>query len=105
VSDLVPAEILNREKQGFGVPIRQWINHQLRERIHETLLEPRTVQRGSTNAAYVRRLLDEHERGRRDHATQLWALFMLEIWHRTFIDRSAPKVSYHSQAEQALALG
>jgi hypothetical protein len=31
-------------------------------------------------------LLDEHERGRRDHATELWALFMLELWHRKFVD-------------------
>ncbi len=88
VSDLVPAEILNRPKQGFGVPIEQWINQQLRERLHETLTEPRTQQRGYIEPRYVRTLLDEHERGRRDHATELWALFMLELWHRTFVDSS-----------------
>ena len=88
VSDLVPAEILNRPKQGFGVPIEQWINQQLRERVHETLTEPRTQQRGYIEPRYVKMLLDEHERGRRDHATELWALFMLELWHRTFVDSS-----------------
>jgi hypothetical protein len=31
-------------------------------------------------------LLDEHERGRRDHATELWTLFMLELWQRKFVD-------------------
>src|SRR3989440_1963491 len=36
VRDLVPAEILNRPKQGFGVPIDQWINQQLRERVRDT---------------------------------------------------------------------
>ncbi|HYJ86877.1 MAG TPA: asparagine synthase (glutamine-hydrolyzing) [Pyrinomonadaceae bacterium] len=88
VSDVVPAEILNRPKQGFGVPIEQWINQQLRERVHETLTEPRTQQRGYIEPRYVKILLDEHERGRRDHATELWALFMLELWHRTFVDSS-----------------
>jgi hypothetical protein len=34
----------------------------------------------------VRLLLDEHERGRRDHATELWALFVFELWHRNFVD-------------------
>jgi asparagine synthase (glutamine-hydrolysing) len=86
VRDLVPAEILYRPKQGFGVPIQQWINDQLRERIHETLLERRTLERGYVDDRYVRRLLDEHERERRDHSTQLWALFMLEEWHRVFVD-------------------
>ncbi len=88
ISDLVPAEILNRPKQGFGVPIEQWINQQLRDRVHETLTEPRTRQRGYIEPRYVKVLLDEHERGRRDHATELWALFMLELWHRTFVDSS-----------------
>jgi asparagine synthase (glutamine-hydrolysing) len=87
VADLVPAEILNRPKQGFGVPIQQWINEQLRERIHETLKDRRTLQRGYVSPGYVELLLDEHERGRRDHAMSLWSLLMLELWHRQYVDR------------------
>jgi asparagine synthase (glutamine-hydrolysing) len=88
VKDLVPAEILNRPKQGFGVPIQEWINQQLRSRVRETLTEPRSRQRGYLNSHYVDVLLDEHERGRRDHSTGLWALFMLELWYRRFIDKN-----------------
>jgi len=86
ISDFVPAEILERPKQGFGVPINQWINVELRERIRETITEPRARARGYTEPVYITRLLDEHERGRRDHSTQLWSLFMLELWHRAFMD-------------------
>ena len=86
VADLVPAEILHRPKQGFGVPIQQWINQELRERIRGTLLDRRTRERGYTETRYVERLLGEHERGRRDHAAELWALFMLELWHRAYLD-------------------
>jgi len=86
VGDLVPTEILDRPKQGFGIPIDQWINQQLRERVRGTLTEPRTMQRGYVEPRYVKLLLDEHERGRRDHATELWTLFMLELWHRKFVD-------------------
>lgn len=85
IADLVPAEIFQRPKQGFGVPIERWINQQLRERVQGTLLESRT-QRGYTELRYVERLLHEHERGRRDHSMELWALFMLELWHRKFVD-------------------
>jgi asparagine synthase (glutamine-hydrolysing) len=88
VCGLVPPEILNRPKQGFGVPIERWINEQLRDRIRGTLTEPRAEQRGLIEKHYVNLLLDEHERGRRDHSTALWALFVLELWHRTFIDRT-----------------
>jgi asparagine synthase (glutamine-hydrolysing) len=89
VRGLVPDEILDRPKQGFGVPIQEWINTQLRERIHDTLTDQRTRERGFFDSHYVNLLLDEHERGRRDHAPALWALLMLELWHRTFVDRAS----------------
>ena len=89
VADLVPAEILNRPKQGFGVPIQQWINQQLRERIHDTLSDPRTLERGYVTRRHVQLLLDEHERGRRDHAMALWSLLMLELWHRQYVDKKS----------------
>src|SRR6266496_857766 len=88
VSDQVPKEILNRPKQGFGVPVQDWINQQLRGRMHDVLSDSRTRQRGYVNPAYLEVLLDEHERGRRDHSMGLWALLMLELWHRQFVDES-----------------
>ncbi|HET6863053.1 MAG TPA: asparagine synthase (glutamine-hydrolyzing), partial [Pyrinomonadaceae bacterium] len=89
IEDFVPAEILHRPKQGFGVPVQEWINEQLREKIHDTLTEKRTIERGYINRQYVNLLLDEHERGRRDHSTQLWTLFMLELWHRSVYEYTA----------------
>jgi asparagine synthase (glutamine-hydrolysing) len=93
VRGTVPDEILDRPKQGFGVPIQQWINEQLRDRIRETLAEPRTQQRGYVNQAYVNQLLTEHERGRRDHSNALWTLLMLELWHRAFIDNTGSSMN------------
>jgi asparagine synthase (glutamine-hydrolysing) len=96
-SDFVPAEILNRPKQGFGVPIQQWINQQLRDRVRGTLMEQRTRERGYTKPRHVELLLDEHERGRRDHSTELWTLFMLELWQRTFVDAGGTAAAAHDQ--------
>lgn len=86
VEGFVPREILYREKQGFGVPIGEWINSQLRERIVGDLSERRTSERGYFDAKYVNLLIDEHRRGRRDHSHALWTLWMLELWHRRYID-------------------
>jgi len=86
IAELVPAEIVNRPKQGFGVPIQYWINQQLRDRIRDTLHDPRTLERGYVSRKHVELLLDEHERGRRDHAMGLWSLLMLELWHRQYVD-------------------
>ena len=89
VADLVPAEILNRPKQGFGVPIQDWINQQLRPRIREELANLTSGHRDYIDQRYVQVLLDEHERGRRDHSMSLWALFMFQLWHREYVDGSS----------------
>lgn len=88
VRGLIPDEIINRQKQGFGVPIRRWFNNELRELLYDTLTDGRTRQRGYFNQRVVDEILDEHRRGRRDNSTQLWGLLTLELWHRAFIDRS-----------------
>lgn len=92
VRGLIPDEILDRPKQGFGMPISQWINSELKDRIRETVTGSRARQRGYFEHDYIRVLFDEHDRGRRDHSPQLWALFMLELWHQTFIDRKVSDV-------------
>jgi len=103
VKDLIPADILHRPKQGFGVPIQEWINQQLRSRIRDTLRDARTRQRGYINSNYLDILLDEHERGRRDHSMGLWSLLMLELWHRRFLDGGPQPVSDHQESNVVTA--
>lgn len=83
---IVPDEILHRPKQGFGVPIGEWINDQLRDRINDDLTTSKTRDRGYFDQRYVKTLLDEHTRRRRDHSDKLWMLWMLELWFRRYID-------------------
>lgn len=86
VRGLVPPEILERPKKGFGVPIGEWINSELRGQIHETLSDKQTLERGYFAPSYIKTMLDEHARNRRDHSHALWILWMLELWHREFVD-------------------
>ncbi len=86
VRGIVPKEILERPKQGFGVPIGDWINSQLKARMTGDLAERRTLERGYFDTKYIKLILDEHSRGRRDHSHSLWTLWMLELWHRRYID-------------------
>lgn len=86
VRGLIPDAILERPKQGFGVPLNEWINRQLRSRIRETLSEKSFATRGYFDAKYVQTLLDEHGTNRRNHSYALWMLFMLELWHQRYLD-------------------
>jgi asparagine synthase (glutamine-hydrolysing) len=83
----VPAEILNRRKQGFALPLVHWMRHELKDGMLQMLQEPRTMQRGYFRADSVRVVLDEHFRGRRDHSGVLWMMLVFELWHRNFLEK------------------
>jgi asparagine synthase (glutamine-hydrolysing) len=84
---LLPREILDRRKQGFGVPLGVWFRGRIREVFADTLLSPQTLQRGYFEPAFVRRIVAEHLSGARDHTLQLWQLVVFERWHRLYLDR------------------
>jgi asparagine synthase (glutamine-hydrolysing) len=85
---LLPAEILNRKKQGFGVPLGTWFRGNLRELFADTLLSPGSLQRGYFQPAFVRHIVDEHLSGQRDHTLRLWQLVVFEKWHQQYAVRS-----------------
>jgi asparagine synthase (glutamine-hydrolysing) len=82
----VPRAVLYRPKQGFALPLGHWMRNELKDMILTVMLDPVTLQRGYFNPAGIRRLLDEHFQGRRDHSARIWRLFMFELWHRNFLE-------------------
>jgi asparagine synthase (glutamine-hydrolysing) len=100
VRGLIPDQIIDRPKQGFGVPIAKWLNNELREMLHDTLTDSRTRQRGYFNQQSVEAILNEHARGRRDNSRHLWGLLTLELWQRTFIDNSLATVGVKSRSQR-----
>jgi asparagine synthase (glutamine-hydrolysing) len=83
----VPRSVIYRPKKGFGVPLVHWFRKELKGNLIDSLLEPRTLQRGYFDPAAVRQLVDEHMRGRRDRSRDLWTLLVFELWHRNFLSR------------------
>jgi asparagine synthase (glutamine-hydrolysing) len=83
---LLPDSILNRRKQGFGVPLGTWFRGGLTDLFSDVLDAPRTKQRGYFEPVFVSRLLREHLSGTRDHTLRLWQLLVFELWHRHYLD-------------------
>jgi asparagine synthase (glutamine-hydrolysing) len=83
---LLPPGLLDRRKMGFGVPVGNWMRNELRPLIDDVLLSPRALNRGYFHADSIRRLVREHTARIRDHASRLWALLWLEMWHQEFLD-------------------
>jgi len=86
----VPRAIIHRRKMGFSIPLAAWLRGPLRDTARELLLSERARGRGYFQSGHVASVWNEHEQGRRDRSPQLWALMMLELWHRMFIDQTPP---------------
>lgn len=89
VEPLLPAEVVRRPKMGFGAPIDHWLRDDLFEMAEEILEDPRAQARGLFKPGYARQLLEEHRTGKRHHHPRIWAMIMLELWHRAWIDPAA----------------
>ena len=86
----IPDDILDRPKMGFGVPIVDWFRHDLRDWVRDILLDPSTRARGWFDYDYVAQTLDRHAAGVEDASPRIWALLVLELWMREFVDSPEP---------------
>ena len=78
----LPREIVYRPKASFSAPLRAWMRNDLREVINDTLVGGDLVELGVIRAGPLRRLIQDEQAGREDHAKQIWQLLTLELWYR-----------------------
>lgn len=85
----LPHDIIYRPKQGFVMPLSQWLEGGLKVRMEHSLSTGGLEKRGLFRHGALARVLSEHRRGRSNHAGRLWALMVLELW----FERYAPDFS------------
>ena len=82
---LVPSELIERPKMGFGIPRAEWLRTGMKELVIETLTDRTTIDRGWFNSAEVKKTIDRHMSGK-DQDNLLWPMLMLELWARNWLD-------------------
>jgi asparagine synthase (glutamine-hydrolysing) len=83
---IVPDEILDRPKMGFGVPLERWFRKDLRDLPAEVLLGPDARVHAYVKPDAITRMIKQHHDNQADHSTRLWALLQLEFWHREVLE-------------------
>jgi asparagine synthase (glutamine-hydrolysing) len=82
---LVPANLIDRPKMGFGIPRAEWLRTGMKELVIDTLTDTTATQRGWFNAKEVSKVIDSHMAGE-DKDNIIWPMLMLELWARTWLD-------------------
>jgi asparagine synthase (glutamine-hydrolysing) len=86
IASQVPAEVLERKKQGFAVPLPRWFRQELRDVTHEALF---ASDDGILNRTLLKKIWDQHQRGTYDRSPHLWAVLMYRKWCQMFQDGKA----------------
>lgn len=85
-ADYLPAPIVQREKQGFMLPIAYWFRSDLFPLVSQTLETSHFVREGWFRSESIQGLLQEHRSNRHDHHVRLWMLLTLDLWHQLYIE-------------------
>jgi asparagine synthase (glutamine-hydrolysing) len=82
----LPAQIVDRPKAGFRVPLDAWFRGGLQDMAWDLLTGPSSfVESVAADRTAVRAMLASHASGARDEQTRIWTLLSLEVWHREFM--------------------
>ena len=76
----VPSELMDRPKQGFGVPLGQWLRGPLRDWAESLIGAARLQEEGYFRVEPVRRAWEQHLTGKRNHEHALWPVLMFQAW-------------------------
>jgi asparagine synthase (glutamine-hydrolysing) len=94
LSDLLPRDILERKKRGFGAPMGAWLKRDLKPLLQDVLSRASVERRGLFRYEPIAAMIADHEANRIDGTDRLLALLNLEIWARTYLDgREAGEVA------------
>ena len=85
----LPRATMRKGKQGFRVPLREWLKTGLHQMVGDFLESPNGGLPSSMfNRAGIRRLLAQHRSGEADHSLPIWLLLNYAAWHESYICRS-----------------
>ena len=79
----LPDETIDRPKQGFGIPLGEWLRGALAPLVEEYLDADRIRANGLLDADRVRRIVDGHRERRGDYGNALWVMLQFELWQRS----------------------
>lgn len=85
MEELLPKEILYRGKEGFSIPIKNWLKNELKPMMMDTLSPEKIKREGFFNPDYVEILKNEHLSGRENHSHRLWALMIFGRWYDIYM--------------------
>ncbi|RMF64678.1 MAG: asparagine synthase (glutamine-hydrolyzing), partial [Calditrichaeota bacterium] len=104
MSPHLPEQILKRGKEGFSIPIKNWLKVELKDLMLDVLSPDRIAREGFFQPHFVQQLIHEHLSGKENHSHRIWAMMVFGIWQDVYLrsgrqtDERVDQASYESAA-------
>jgi asparagine synthase (glutamine-hydrolysing) len=83
VSNLLPKEIINRPKKGFGTPVGSWMENELQDVVIQTIEEGELLK-NIMKSGLKCQTEEVIKRGIKKNPRKVWTLFALELWYNIY---------------------
>ncbi len=85
----LPAELIHQPKRGFEIPLKNWVDNQLKNIIGDYILSPNAYCRNYVRPGFIEDLVNNKiSVGKEKRAKMIWTLFSLEVWYKNCFLRS-----------------
>ena len=85
----IPRDMMERKKMGFGIPMEQWLQGELKDLVREYLSQQCLSNHGLFSTEYVRNLTHSFFNGRTDLHLKIWYLLMFQMWYQKWMTPAA----------------
>lgn len=83
---IIPKEIVNRKKHGFNVPVKHWLDNELKEIALQLLSEANINRHNFYNYSTIKKITDNYEINKTYYSRQLWILLNFELWYQIYFE-------------------
>jgi asparagine synthase (glutamine-hydrolysing) len=84
-SDIIPDNLRNRKKMGFGVPISSWLKNEWKNKSNELILDGNGIKNGYFSKKDLSTILLQHQNNKTDNSYLIWSLMIFELWYNQFM--------------------
>jgi asparagine synthase (glutamine-hydrolysing) len=79
----LPPDLINQPKRGFEIPLKKWIDGELKELISSYIFAPDAYSNNFVAPDFIKNLWNKKVKtGDEKRAKMIWTLFALEVWYR-----------------------
>jgi len=97
----LPEALFERPKQGFNVPVGEWLTGPLRGWAEELLDGARIRREGLLHCGRIQACWQQHLSGRSDRSGELWAILMVQAWLDSARNSKLPQPSFRADEADA----